>query len=399
VSAARKGLDPTAARVRGMPETVFARYARLAVTSGAVNLGQGFPDDPPAPEILAALARAAGGGHQYAPRAGLPELRAAIAMQAGRRLGRRIDPDTEVHVTVGATEALYAAIHALVDPGDEVVVIEPCYDAYPHMVRLAGGVPLPVPMEAAPDGRWRLDPERLAGALTPKTRAVLLNDPHNPTGAVLSAAAIAGVVAAVRETDAWLIVDEVYEHLAFVPTTPAAALAPERTLLIGSAGKTFGVTGWKIGWLVGPAPAVEAVAALRQWISYAVATPLQAAVAELLGGIGQGGAIDAALAHQRAGLARRRDTLLVGLREAGAAPTIPDAGYFVFADVAAWGFGDDVALCDVLPERAGVVAIPGSAFRVRPAAAAPTWLRFAFCRGDETVAEGARRLARLRPRR
>jgi N-succinyldiaminopimelate aminotransferase len=399
VSAARKGLDPTAARVRGMPETVFARYARLAVTSGAVNLGQGFPDDPPAPEILAAFARAAGGGHQYAPRAGLPELRAAIAMQAGRRLGRRIDPDTEVHVTVGATEALYAAIHALVDPGDEVVVIEPCYDAYPHMVRLAGGVPLPVPMEAAPDGRWRLDPERLAGALTPKTRAVLLNDPHNPTGAVLSAAAIAGVVAAVRETDAWLIVDEVYEHLAFVPTTPAAALAPERTLLIGSAGKTFGVTGWKIGWLVGPAPAVEAVAALRQWISYAVATPLQAAVAELLGGIGQGGAIDAALAHQRAGLARRRDTLLVGLREAGAAPTIPDAGYFVFADVAAWGFGDDVALCDVLPERAGVVAIPGSAFRVRPAAAAPTWLRFAFCRGDETVAEGARRLARLRPRR
>lgn len=399
MSATRRGLDPTAARIRGMPETVFARYARLAVASGAVNLGQGFPDDPPVPEVLSALARAAGGGHQYAPRAGLHELRAAIAAQAGRRLGRPVDPDTEVHVTVGATEALYAAIHALVDPGEEVVVIEPCYDAYPHMVRLAGGVPVPVPMAVGPDGRWRLDPERLAGALTPRTRAVLLNDPHNPTGAVLDAATVAGVVAAVRKTDAWLIVDEVYEHLAFVPTTTTAALAPERTLAIGSAGKTFGVTGWKVGWVVGPAAAVEALAALRQWVSYAVATPLQAAVAELLDGIGREGAIDAALARQRASLARRRDTLLAGLRASGASPTMPDAGYFVFADVSAWGFDDDVALCDALPERAGVVAIPGSAFRVRPAAAAPTWLRLAFCRGDETVAEGARRLARLRPRR
>ena len=378
-----------------MPETVFARYARLAVATGAVNLGQGFPDDPPAPEVLTALARAAAGGHQYAPRAGLPALREAIAAHAGRRLGRTIDAEAEVHVTVGATEALYAALQALVDPGDEVVVVEPCYDAYPHMIRLAGGVPVGVQLDVGGDGRWRLDPERLARALGPRTRAVLLNDPHNPTGFVLDAGTAEVVVAAVRRTDAWLIVDEVYEHLAFVPTTPIGRLAPERVLGIGSAGKTFGVTGWKVGWVVGPAAVVEAVASLRQWVSYAVATPLQAAVAELLAEVGRGGDVDATLARQRRGLRARRDLLLAGLRAAGAHTTLPDAGYFVHADVSAWGYDDDRALCDALPDLAGVVAIPGSAFRLRPVAGEPAWLRFAFCRGDATVAEGARRLSRM----
>jgi len=379
-----------------MPETVFARYARLAIASGAVNLGQGFPDDPPAPVVLAALARAAAGGHQYAPRAGLPGLREAVAAHAARRLGRTIDAEREVHVTVGATEALYAALQALVDPGDEVVVVEPCYDAYPHMIRLAGGVPVGVRLDVGGDGRWRLDPERLARALGSRTRAVLLNDPHNPTGLVLDADTVQAVVAAVRSTAAWLIVDEVYEQLAFVPTTPIGRLLPERVLGIGSAGKTFGITGWKIGWVVGPADAVEAVASLRQWVSYAVATPLQAAVADLLAGVGRGGDVDAALVRQRRGLRARRDVLVAGLRTAGAHPTHPDAGYFVHADVSAWGHDDDRALCDALPTLAGVVAIPGNAFRLRPAAGEPTWLRFAFCRGDATVAEGARRLARLR---
>jgi N-succinyldiaminopimelate aminotransferase len=384
-----------ALRLAGIGETVFARYARLAVATGAVNLGQGFPDDPPHPRVLAALHAASSRGHQYAPMPGLPALRAAIATNAGRRLGRVLDPDREVHVTVGATEALYAALQALVDPGDEVVVVEPCYDAYPAMVRLAGGVPVAVPMELAGDGRWRLDPERLVRALGPRTRVVLLNDPHNPTGAVLDADEVAAVAAAAERAGAWLLVDEVYEHLAFVPTHPIARWAFDRTLSVGSAGKTFGVTGWKVGWVTGPAPLVAAVAALRQWVSFCVATPLQAAVAELLVELDGGGSIAAALAEARSGLMARRDVLHAALSSLGLSPSRPRAGYFIYADATAWGWDDDIALCDALPELAGVVAIPGSAFRVAPDPGRTTFLRFAFCRGEATVVEGARRLARL----
>jgi N-succinyldiaminopimelate aminotransferase len=382
-----------ARRLDGIGETVFARYARLAVATGAVNLGQGFPDDPPHPRVLAALHSASARGHQYAPMPGLPALREAVAAAVGRRLGRDLDPDREVHVTVGATEALYAALQALVDPGDEVVVVEPCYDAYPAMVRLAGGVPVGVPMELTGDGRWRLDPERLVRALGPRTRAILLNDPHNPTGAVLDADEVAAVAAAAERAGAWLLVDEVYEHLAFVPTHPVARWAFDRTVGIGSAGKTFGVTGWKVGWITGPAPLVAAVAALRQWVSFCVATPLQAAVAELLAELHGGGAIAAALTDGRRGLMARRDVLHAALSSIGLSPDLPRAGYFIHVDVTTWGWDDDVALCDALPALAGVVAIPGSAFRVAPDQGRATWLRFAYCRGEATVAEGARRLA------
>jgi N-succinyldiaminopimelate aminotransferase len=382
----------SALRLDGIGETVFARYARLAVSSGAVNLGQGFPDDPPHPLVLRALRAALEGGHQYAPLPGTPALRAAIAAATGPGLGRTLDPDREVHVTVGATEGLFAALQALVDPGDEVVVIEPCYDAYPAMVRLAGGVPVAVPMEVGADGRWRLDPDRLERATGPSTRVILLNDPHNPTGAVLDAADVAAVVACAEHAGAWLLVDAVYEHLAFTATTAAGRLAFDRTLTVGSAGKTFGVTGWKVGWVTGPAPLVAAVAALRQWVSFCVATPLQAAVAPLVAEIGRGGAVDAMLAAQRSALSARRDALHAALSAARLAPSRPEAGYFIHTDASAWGWSDDVALCDALPSLAGVVAIPGSAFRVRPTSGEPTWLRFAFCRGEATVAEGARRL-------
>ena len=391
-------------RVQGMPETVFSHYARIAVTSGAVNLGQGFPDDPPGEPVRSALIAAADGAQQYAPRAGTRSLREQIARTSGHACGRNLDPDQEVVVTVGATEALFATLHAFIERGDEVILITPCYDAYPFMVTLAGGVVRSVTMEVASDGRWTLDPARVAEAVSPSTKAILVNDPHNPTGAVLPVAVHRELVAIARHHDLLLIVDAVYEQVSFVPPTPLAALAPERTLHIGSAGKTFGVTGWKIGWVVGPAALVAAVADMRQWISYAVATPLQAAVARLLAqvavGAGAGPAespVDRMLSEQRENLKARRDALYAALRAAGAFPTLPDAGYFIHADVRAWGVADDRQLCDALPTRAGVVAIPGSAFHLHPGPDGPTWVRFAFCRSAATVAEGGRRLRALNP--
>jgi N-succinyldiaminopimelate aminotransferase len=383
-----------AARVAGMPETVFARYARLAAASGAVNLGQGFPDDPPPACVRAALAAAIDGGHQYAPSLGLPALRRAVAALSATA-DRPLDPDRDVTITVGATEALYATIMATLDPGDEMLLIEPMYDAYPAAVRLAGGIPVAVPLSPSPQG-FTLSPERLAAAVTPRTRAILVNDPHNPTGAVLPAETAAAIADLAREHDLTLIVDAVYEHVAFGATTSLARYAPERTLTIGSAGKTFGVTGWKVGWVTGPAPLIEGIARLRQWTSFAVATPLQGAVAALLAAVGAGGEVDAALSAQREGLAARHDLLLQGLRDAGATAIPAHGGYFIHAEVSAWGWDDDAALCDALPDHAGVVAIPGSAFTLTRAPG--VWVRFAFCRGEATVREGVRRLRALRPR-
>lgn len=389
-----------ARRVAGMPETVFSHYARIAQASGAVNLGQGFPDDPPGQPVRAALIAAADTGQQYAPRAGLASLRQQIARLGSLTLGQPFDPDRQVAVTVGATEALYATLHAFVEPGDEVILITPCYDAYPFMVRLAGGSVATVAMEVDAHGHWTLDPTRLAAAITTRSKAILLNDPHNPTGAVLPSEVVAAIVASAREHNLLLINDAVYEQVSFVPPSSIAALAPERTLHIGSAGKTFGVTGWKIGWVLGPESLLAAVSDLRQWISYAVATPLQSAVASLLAQVQAGGVasdVDGMLAQQRIDLAARRDTLYRALQLAGATPTRPDAGYFIHADVRAWGIMDDRALCDALPGRAGVVAIPGSAFHLHPPAHGPRWVRFAYCRGAATVAEGARRLQTMHP--
>jgi N-succinyldiaminopimelate aminotransferase len=298
-----------ASRVQGMPETVFSRYARIAVATGAVNLGQGFPDDPPAAAVRSALLAAADGGQQYAPRAGVRGLREAIARLGSQAFGRAIDPETEVVVTVGATEALFASLQAFINPGDEVIIVVPGYDAYPFMVALAGGHVRYVPMEVGEDRRWTLDATRLAAAVGPRTRAILINDPHNPTGAVLPAEVVHQVVAIARHHDLLLLVDAVYEQVSFVPTTHLAALAPERTLHIGSAGKTFGVTGWKVGWAIGPETLVGAVADVRQWVSYAVATPLQRAVASLLGEVAAspvGSEMDALLATQRRELAAQR---------------------------------------------------------------------------------------------
>lgn len=388
-----------AGRIADHPESVFARYARMAASGDVVNLGQGFPDDPPAAVVLAAYRQAAEGSHQYAPSAGRLDLREAVALQEGARLGRPIDPVGEVLVTVGASEALYAAVLALVDPGDEVLLIEPFYEAYLPLVRMAGGVPVGLPLELGDDRRWRVDPQRLAAAVGPRTRLVLLNEPHNPTGALLGEEAGMALLAAAQRHGAWVVVDEVYQHLAFEPYRPFASLpgAAERTLVIGSAAKSFGVTGWKVGWVSGPAPLVDALRTLRQWVSFAVATPLQAAVAGLLAEVGRGGEVDDLLLAQRDGMRARRDRLMAGLAAAGLQPTLPDGGYFVLADASGLGMGSDVALCDALPALAGLVAIPASPFHLDPLAAARRgWVRFAYCRGDATVDAGVQRLSRLR---
>jgi N-succinyldiaminopimelate aminotransferase len=375
-----------------MAETVFATFASLARRTGAVNLGQGFPDDPPEAWVLDALRAAADGHQQYAPMAGEPALRRAVASSAGRAIGRSVDPDTEVVVTVGATEGLFASIQALVDAGDEVVIVEPWYDAYPEMVRMAGGRPVGVPM--LHDGqRWRLDRAALQAAVTPATRLIIVNTPHNPTGAVYDEADLDAIVAAARACDAVVLCDEVYEHLAFVPVARLASRpgAWERTLSISSIGKSFGVTGWKVGWVTGPAELIATVRAAHQWIPFAVATPLQRAAAALLAGAeADGGRV---FARARATLLARRDLLRAGLERVGFAVDVPDAGYFVVADARTLGFSDDVALAWSLPAAAGVVAIPLRTFASDAHADRVAGrLRFAFCKREDAITLGAARL-------
>jgi N-succinyldiaminopimelate aminotransferase len=386
-----------ASRIAAVGETVFATYTELARRTGAVNLGQGFPDDAPEPMVLEALRAAADGPQQYAPMRGESRLLKAISRDVGRALGRELDPFEQVLVTVGATEALFATMQALVDPGDEVLLIEPYYDAYPYMVGMAGGTPRALPMRREGE-RWRLDREGLTGAVNHRTRVIVVNTPHNPTGAVLGEDDLDAITAVAAAVDAVLVVDEVYEHLAFVPFPRLAARpgAWERTLSVSSIGKSFGITGWKIGWVTGPADLVAAVRAAHQWIPFAVATPLQRASATLLDWAeAEGGA---PYARVRDRLRARRDALLHTLGSVGFATTTPDAGYFVVADAAPLGHHDGEALARALPETAGVVAIPMSAFVREPRDPAyAALLRSAFCKGDDAIAEAGRRL-RAAPR-
>ena len=381
-----------ARRVAGFGETVFASYSALARSTGAVNLGQGFPDEPPASLVLDALREAATGPQQYPPLPGLPELNEVLAETIGKRLGRALDPVNEVLVTVGATEGLFATVQALVDPDDEVLLIAPWYDAYPAMVAMAGGRLSRVGMQEV-EGVWRLDVEALAGAVSARTKAIVINTPHNPTGAVMSAADLDAIVAAAERVDAVIVSDEVYEHLSFVPFTPAASRpgAWERTLSVSSVGKSYAVTGWKVGWVSGPAPLVRAVRAAHQWIPYTVPTPLQSAVARVLRlDLAAGGAL---LGEQRERYRARRDRLRSGLQGAGFAVSRADGGYFLVADARPLGETDADTLALRLPEEAGVVAIP-----MTPFADAETTevvrgrLRFAFCKAEDTIDEACRRL-------
>jgi N-succinyldiaminopimelate aminotransferase len=380
--------------------TVFAEMSALAVRTGAINLGQGFPDvDGPAHVAEAAVAAIRAGRNQYPPGPGVPELRQAVATHQRRHYGMDVDPDTEVLVTVGATEGLAAAVLALAGPGDEVVTIEPYYDSYAAVVAAAGATHVTVPLRAA-DGGYRLDTDAFRAAVGPRTRVVLLNTPHNPTGAVLDAAELEVVAAAARQHDVVVVTDEVYEHLVYdgVRHVPVATLPgmADRTLTVSSAGKTFSFTGWKVGWVTGPAPLVDAVRAVKQYLTYVASGPFQYAVAEAL--TDDDGRAQAWVADLVVSLEKRRDRLCEGLDAAGFDVVVPQGTYFVVADGRGLGYDDGAALCARLAELAGVVGVPVSAF-CRGGATAEAFrsaVRFTFVKQDDVLDEGVRRLRALR---
>ena len=376
-------------RMRHHGPTIFTEISALAQRYDAVNLGQGFPDTDGPPEMVAAAARAvASGQNQYPPLSGRPELLAAIAAHQQHWYGLTVDPASEVLVTVGATEAIAATILAFCEPGDEVVMFEPYYDSYAAMVDLAGAVRRTATLRF-PD--FEVDEAELRAAFSPRTRLVLLNSPHNPTGKVFSRAELELIARLAVEHDCWVVTDEVYEHLTFgVDHVPLATLPgmADRTLTISSAGKTFSATGWKVGWVSGPAAAVAAIRTVKQFLTFGVGGPFQLAAATALA------LPDATFLGLRDQLWAKRDLLVGALGAAGLTVAVPDGTYFVVADAAPLGVTDAVAFARELPQRVGVAAIPVRVFHDDPTAA-PTLLRFAFCKRDDVLREGAARLARL----
>ena len=376
-----------ARRLRGIPGTIFSEMSALAVRTGAINLGQGFPDrDGPESVVEAAVSALRGGRNQYAPGIGTPELRAAVAAHQARHYGIELNPDRQVLHTTGATEGIAAALLGLVDPGDEVVVLEPFYDSYTAVIQMAGGVRRPVTLRA-PD--FRLDVDQLRAAVSERTTVLLLNSPHNPTGTVLSRDELEAVADVAREHDLVVVTDEVYEHLVFDANlhVPLATLPGmfERTLSLSSAGKTFSFTGWKVGWATGPEPLVRAVDAAKQWLTFSSGAPLQPAVAHALN----------AEAGYYADLAKelqvKRDHLCAGLRQLDMDVFVPQGTYFVTTDVRRYGYRDGLEFCRALPEKAGVVAIP-SQFFYDDVEEGRHKVRWAFCKEQKVLDEGIRRL-------
>jgi N-succinyldiaminopimelate aminotransferase len=385
-------------RLQGFGTTVFAEMSALAVATGSVNLGQGFPDYPGPPEVLD-VARAAIGtaADQYPPGPGRPELRAAIAAHVQRFRGLAYDPDDEVLVTAGATEALSGALLALLDTGDEVVLFEPMYDCYAAGIAMAGGTARPVPLRPPADGTgpWTFDEDEVRAAITPRARILLLNTPHNPTGKVFTDAELRFLADLAAANDLLVLTDEVYEHLVFSGAAHRSFAAlpgmRERTLVVSSAGKTFNVTGWKIGWIYGPAPLVSAVRTAKQFLTYVNGGPFQPAVAAGLA------LPDEYFAQVARDLEYRRDVLVQGLTDAGLPVTSPEATYFATVDVRpVQPDGDGLAFCRSLPERAGVVAVPTVVF-YDPAHAhlGRHLVRFAFCKQDAVLADAVERLRRM----
>ncbi|MET9433977.1 pyridoxal phosphate-dependent aminotransferase [Streptomyces sp. NPDC006551] len=373
--------------------TIFAEMSALAVRTGAINLGQGFPDTDGPEEIREAAVRALrdGRGNQYPPGPGVPELRTAVTEHQRRRYGLEYDPDTEVLVTAGATEAIAAALLALVEPGDEVIALEPYYDSYAACVAMAGGTRVPVTLRPAA-GRFVLDLDELRAAVTDRTRLILLNTPHNPTGTVLTRAELTAVAELAVERDLLVVTDEVYEHLVFddAEHLPIASLPGmrERTVTIGSAGKTYSFTGWKVGWVTASPALTTAVRSAKQYLTYVTSGPFQYAIAEALR------LPDTFLDTLRADLLAKRDLLSDGLAQAGFAVYRPAGTYFITADIRPLGESDGVAFCRALPERAGVVAIPNAVFYDHRDAGAP-FVRFAFCKQRPVLEEAVSRLKTL----
>ncbi|KFF96785.1 aminotransferase [Streptomyces scabiei] len=378
--------------------TIFAEMSALALQTGSINLGQGFPDTDGPEEIREAAVRALrdGRGNQYPPGPGVPELRAAIVDHQRRRYGLAFDPDTEVLVTAGATEAIAAALLGLLEPGDEVVALEPYYDSYAACIAMAGGTRVPVtlrPSEGPGGGdaerRFRLDLDELRAAVTDRTRLLLINTPHNPTGTVLTRAELTAIAELAVERDLLVVTDEVYEHLVFddaehVPLATFPGMR-ERTVTIGSAGKTFSFTGWKVGWVTAPRELVSAVRSAKQFLTYVASGPFQYAVAEALR------LPDSYFADFRADMLAKRDLLAGGLERAGFKVFCPAGTYFITTDIRPLGESDGFAFCRALPERAGVVAIPNAVFYDHRDEGAP-FVRFAFCKRTEVLTDATGRL-------
>lgn len=372
-----------------MGSTIFAEMSALAEATGSVNLGQGFPDTDGPREIAQAAAAAIldGHGNQYPPGPGVPELRQAIAEHQRRFYGLGLDPDTEVLVTAGATEAVAAALLALVEPGDEVVAFEPYYDSYAACVALAGGVRVPVTLRPP---AFRPDLDALRTAITPRTRLILLNSPHNPTGSVFTRDELAVIADLARERDLLVVADEVYEHIVYTGEHVPIGSLPgmrERTVSISSAGKTFSFTGWKIGWVTASAELVAAVRAVKQFLTFVSGGPFQYAIAEALR------MPDEYFAWMTADLRRKRDLLCAGLSEVGFLVYPPDGTYFVTTDIGQFGDADGVQFCRSLPHQAGVVAIPSAVLYDDPEAGR-TQVRFAFCKRPEVLQDALARLGK-----
>ena len=380
-----------ASRLQGFGTTIFAEMSALAVATGSINLGQGFPDTDGPPEVLDAAVAAIRAGHnQYPPGPGIPELRLAIAEHQRHWYGLDYDPDTEVLVTAGATEAIAAALLSLCEPGDEVVTFEPYYDSYAACIAMAGAERRVVQLHP-PD--YAFDGDALAAAFSPRTRLVLLNSPHNPTGKVFARSELEAVARLCVEHDVLAVTDEVYEHLVFDGEHVPLATLPgmrDRTVTISSGGKTFSCTGWKVGWVCAPAPLVTAVRTAKQFLTYVNAGPFQYGIAVGLG------LPDERFHTFATDLRDKRDRLSRGLADAGLTVFPSHGTYFVTTDIRPLGEHDGLAFCRALPERCGVVAVPNVVFYDDRAAGLPL-VRFAFCKRVDVIDEAVARLKALRP--
>ncbi len=375
--------------------TIFAEMSALAVKTGAINLGQGFPDTDGPPSVARAACEAIteGRGNQYPPGLGYPELRSAIARHQRDQYGLSCNPETEVLVTAGATEGIAAAMLAFVDEGDEVIALEPFYDSYRATIAMARGRCIPVRLSPP---EFRLDEGLLRSAVTARTRVILLNSPHNPTGVVLTHDELESVARVAIEHDLLVVTDEVYEHLSFdAPHTPIATLPgmAERTVTLSSAGKTFSFTGWKIGWVTGPAELVADVRTTKQFLTFVSGGPFQFAVAH---------ALDNEMAWVeglRESLSARRDLMVAGLRDLGMTTYAPQGTYFVTTDVRSIGWDDALAFCRALPGLAGVVAVPCSVFYTDPGPAERSLVRWTFSKQESVLNDALSRLdsANLNP--
>jgi N-succinyldiaminopimelate aminotransferase len=373
--------------------TIFAEMSALALRTGSINLGQGFPDTDGPDEVREAAVRALrdGRGNQYPPGPGIPELRDAVAAHQLRRYGLSYDPDREVLVTAGATEAIAASLLALLEPGDEVIAFEPYYDSYAACIAMAGGTRVPVTLRPH-EGSFRLDLDELRDAVSDRTRLLLINTPHNPTGTVLTREELTAIAELAVERDLLVVTDEVYEHLVFdgAEHLPLATFPGmrERTVTIGSAGKSFSFTGWKVGWVTSTPELVTAVRSAKQFLTYVASGPFQYAVAEALK------LPDTYFTAFREDMLVKRDLLAAGLAESGFEVFKPAGTYFITTDIRPLGESDGFAFCRALPEQAGVVAIPNAVFYDHREAGAP-FVRFAFCKQTEVLEEAVKRLKAL----